>query len=419
MVVLAILVGGKSPPTKVERVAQAPVVRVIAVPQVDLAPMALGYGVVQPARVWTAVAQVAGRVIETHPRLDDGEFVKEGELLVRIDPVDYELALAEAQAQLAELEVQAINAAASLALEERSLALAEDELARNRSLADKGTASKSAADQAERTSLTASTAVQNMRNTLALIPTQRHLLEARIDQVRLDIERTAIRAPFDLRLAKVKVELAQYVPVGSSLLEGDSLDRVEVVAQVPMGAMRRLFLGRDLEQAPALGTETMRAELGAIGARVELELGDIVAEWEGRLERISDALDADTRTVGVVVSVDRPYDQVIPGYRPPLAKGMFVKAVLHGRPRAGSLLVPRSAVRNGTVLIADADDRLRRRPVTVLFSQAGVSVIGDGLAAGDRVLVSDPIPAVEGMALRPELDTALAEALLARAGGKP
>ena len=416
---LAILVGGKSPPTKVERVAQAPVVRVIAVPQVDLAPMALGYGVVQPARVWTAVAQVAGRVIETHPRLDDGEFVKEGELLVGIDPVDYELALAEAQAQLAELEVQAINAAASLALEERSLALAEDELARNRSLADKGTASKSAADQAERTSLTASTAVQNMRNTLALIPTQRHLLQARIDQVRLDIERTAIRAPFDLRLAKVKVELAQYVPVGSSLLEGDSLDRVEVVAQVPLGAMRRLFLGRALEQAPALGTETMRAELGAIGARVELELGDIVAEWEGRLERISDALDADTRTVGVVVSVDRPYDQVIPGYRPPLAKGMFVKAVLHGRPRAGSLLVPRSAVRNGTVLIADADDRLRRRPVTVLFSQAGVSVIGDGLAAGDRVLVSDPIPAVEGMALRPELDTALAEALLARAGGKP
>ena len=69
--------------------------------------------------------------------------------------------------------------------------------------------------------------------------------------------------------------------------------------------------------------------------------------------------------------------------------------------------------------IADADDRLRRRPVTVLFSQAGVSVVGDGLAVGDRVLVSDPIPAVEGMALRPELDTALAEALLARAGVEP
>ena len=253
VVVLAILVGGKSPPTKVERVAQAPVVRVIAVPQVDLAPMALGYGVVQPARVWTAVAQVAGRVIETHPRLDDGEFVKEGELLVRIDPVDYELALAEAQAQLAELEVQAINAAASLALEERSLALAEDELARNRSLADKGTASKSAADQAERTSLTASTAVQNMRNTLALIPTQRHLLEARIDQVRLDIERTAIRAPFDLRLAKVKVELAQYVPVGSSLLEGDSLDRVEVVAQVPIGRYAQAVPGSRSGAGPRLG----------------------------------------------------------------------------------------------------------------------------------------------------------------------
>jgi len=69
------------------------------------------------------------------------------------------------------------------------------------------------------------------------------------------------------------------------------------------------------------------------------------------------------------------------------------------------------------VLVAAADDRLRRRPVEVLFSQGDVSVIAAGLEAGERVVVSDLVPAVEGMLLQVQPDEALAESLDSVGGG--
>jgi len=148
-------------------------VRVVEAPVIELVPMAEGYGPVHPARVWTAVAQVAGRIIEIHPKLRNGEILPEDELLVRIDPTDYELALSQAQAQLAELDVQEENSRASLTIEERNLKLANQDIERKKTLLKKNTLSQSTIDDAERVMLGTRATVQNLRNTLALVPTQR------------------------------------------------------------------------------------------------------------------------------------------------------------------------------------------------------------------------------------------------------
>jgi hypothetical protein len=118
VVVLLWLAGDKQPPAKAQRGEPTRTVRAIAVPELNLVPTAEGYGPVQPARVWAAVSQVQGRVVEIHPRLRDGEILPEGTELPRIDPVDYELALAQAKAELAELKVQEQNARASLILQQ-------------------------------------------------------------------------------------------------------------------------------------------------------------------------------------------------------------------------------------------------------------------------------------------------------------
>ena len=81
VLVLMFMRGSKTPPVEIENVETTKLVRTIRVPQVDLKPVAEGYGVVQPARVWTAVAQVSGRVIEMHPRLRNGEIIAAGTLL--------------------------------------------------------------------------------------------------------------------------------------------------------------------------------------------------------------------------------------------------------------------------------------------------------------------------------------------------
>lgn len=408
---------GRQPPVQNEPAEATRTVRVIEAKLLELVPSAEGYGPVRPDRVWTAVSQVAGRVVSVHPRLRDGEILPAGEELLRIDPVDYELALAQSKAELAELAVQEQNSKASLAIEQRSLELARQDLERKRTLVKQGTTSQSAADEAERTMLNSRAAVQNLKNTLSLIPTQRSLLQAKADRSARDLEYTVIHAPFNLRVANLQVEADQFVTVGKSLFEGDAVDRVEIEAQVAMSSLRRLFLGSAEMKVDFARLNEQLPELVGLDPLVRLDMGNYVAQWQAEFVRFAETVDPHTRTMGVVVAVDRPFEKVKPGYRPPLSKGMFVQVVLRGKSNASRVVVPRSAVRGGVVLVADDDNRLRRRSVEVLFSQQAVSVIAEGLEPGERVVVSDLMPAVDGMLLEVRTDEALSASLLEQGGG--
>ena len=416
ILVLLFMVAGKQPPAQAERGEPTRTVRVIEVPLVELVPMAEGYGQVQPARIWTAVSQVAGRVTYIHPRLRDGEILPVDTELVHIDPKDYELALAQAHAELAELNAQEKNARASLNIEKRNQELAKKELGRIQKLVTKGTSSQSKADETERAMLAYSASVQNLQNTLALVPSQRSVLEAKVALAERNLEHTIIRAPFDMRVASLKVEADQYVPIGQSLFEGDAVDRVEIKAQVAMSSLRRLFIGRQMQIDIERVSEEF-AELIALDPVVKLDMGNHVAEWQAEFVRFSDTVDPETRTMGVVVAVDNPFEKVIPGYKPPLSKGMFVNVVMRGKKSMQRVLVPRSAVRANTVYVADEDNRLRRRSVKILFSQGDISVVEQGLEPGERVVVTDLVPAVDGMLLQVQLDEELNQSLIAHGTG--
>ena len=410
---LIVMAASKQPPVQTDRGEPKRTVRIIEVPLIDLSPMAEGFGSVQPARVWTAVSQVAGNITYIHPKLRNGEILTEATELVHIDPRDYEIALAQTTAELNELEVQEKNARASLQIEQRNLKLAKDELDRIRKLVKKGTASQSKADETERAMLSYSASVQNLKNSLALVPSQRSLLEARRSLAERDLERTIITAPFDMRVANLNIEADQYVPVGQNLFEGDAVDRVEVEAQVAMSSLRRLFIGRPSMRIDFERLNEDFADLIAIDPVVRLDLGNHVAEWVAEFVRFSDTVDPETRTMGVVVAVDNPFDKVIPGYKPPLSKGMFVKVIMKTHRSAQRIVVPRSAVRGGSVFVVDEENRLRRRNVKVLFSQLDISVIEEGLEPGERIVVSDLIPAVDGMLLQVEIDEDLTRTLKA------
>jgi RND family efflux transporter MFP subunit len=417
VLVLVWMASGRQPPVQAEPGEPTRMVRIIEAPLVDFVPQAEGYGPVRPARVWSAVAQVAGRVVEIHPRLRDGEVLAERTLLLRLDPTDYELAIEQARAQLAELELQERNAQASLLIEERNMELAQKSIDRNRTLVEQGSGSQSSLDEAERSMLGSQTAVQSLRNTLALIPTQRRVQEAKAVRAERDLERTEIRAPFNMRVADLAVEADQYVGVGQAMVSGDDVERVEVEAQVAMSTLRRLFIGKPDIKLDVAKLNEQLPELVGFEPQVRLDLGNHVAEWAADFVRFDDTIDPQTRTMGVVVAVDNPYDKVKPGYRPPLSKGMFVQVVLRGKSQKQQLLVPRSAVRNGMLYLVDEDSRLRRQPVSVLFSQGDISVIGEGLEPGAKVVVSDLVPAVEGMLLEVQVDDELSATLNTKGDG--
>jgi hypothetical protein len=196
------------------------------------------------------------------------------------------------------------------------------------------------------------------------------------------------------------------------------VDRVEILAQFPLASLRRLFIGRqDFHGDSVLIGENL-PQLVQLEPQIRLDLGTTQAEWQGEFVRFSDNVDPQTRTMGVVVAVDKPFEKIEPGVRPPLSKGMFVQVLLRGPAQRDRLVVPRAAVRDGQIYLVDRQQRLQRQPVELLFSQGSISVLNNGLSPGDRVVVSDLVPAVDGMPLKPQPDQALEAEVAAAARGE-
>ncbi len=434
VIILPVLIGiaafvflkrNEQPPVQEQAREKARLVRVVPVPLVDVIPRASGYGSVRPAHTWEAVARVKGEIVEKHPQLEKGAILQAGTLLLRIDPTDYELAIAEAEAtlaatraQLQELENKISNTRASLKIEQAALALNRKELERKRKLAGQGGVSRSDLETQERALLAQQQSVQAQQNTLNLFPSQRALLEAQLtrDQAKLtsarrNLEHTRIRLPFTGRIAAVNVEQNQYVREGEVLVQADGLEVAEVEAQIPLQDMGYLIRSDRIIEALTRSPEALRDDL-PLQARVLLHEGRLNARWEARFSRLSDTLDPKTRTVGVIVEVQDPYSGIQPGVRPPLLKGMFVEVQLDGRPLSDRLVVPRLSLHDGRLYLADRDNRLRIRSVETGLVQADFVVVESGLEAGERIVISDLIPAVEGMLLDPREDQNASERLL-------
>jgi hypothetical protein len=100
-----------------------------------------------------------------------------------------------------------------------------------------------------------------------------------------------------------------------------------------------------------------------------------------------------------VVGVDNPYQKIIPGRRPPLLKGMYAAVDLFA-PVQQALVIPRKALHEGRVYIANDDDRLELRPVEIKLVQGDLVVIRSGIETGERVIVTDLTPVIEDMPLQ-------------------
>lgn len=435
--VIAYQIASRSPPEQAEPTEIPRPVRVIQVEPMDFVPRALGYGHVQPGKVWEAVAEVAGKIVYRHPDLERGRLLPAATEILRIDPADYELAVrrleaskASVEAKLAEIAVRNANIENSLRIEHQALDLSRQDLARKRTLLTRGNVSQAAVDQAEELVLDQQQKVQELENSLALIPAERRVLEADLDlaaaqlqEARLDLERTTIRLPFEGRTADVSVEETEFVNVGQMLAVVDSIDVAEVTAQVAIDRMPPLVPGgADLSKMTAEDLSTFPRRWG-LASEVRLASGSLSAAWPARFDRISDTIDPQTRTVGIIVAVDEPYRLAIPGVRPPLAKNMYVEVEIRGPVQPGRLVIPRVAVHQrpgepARVYLAGADDRLMARAVELGPEQGDLVVIEAGLDPGERLVISDLIPAVEGMLLMPQADQATADWLRAQAGAQ-
>ncbi|WP_424990573.1 efflux RND transporter periplasmic adaptor subunit [Fluviibacterium sp. S390] len=387
-------------------------VQVMTLAPETIRPIATAWGNLRAAETWVAVAEVQGAVIWHHPDLEPGRVIPAGTEVLRIDPADYNLALAQAEADLASLEAElaqltaeADNTRRILALERDRLTLAETDLGRIRRLAEQGSTSQSRADEAERATLLARRTVAELENALGLIPSREARIAAQIKRTEAAIlgahraiGQTTLTAPFDLRVTEVAAERFQTVAPGQIVIRGSGISSVEVVAHLPLDAFRRL-IGDSPGDVSLL--EMMRQGPGVRLEATLSPLADPAQVWAARVSRVEGVLDARARTVPVVVTVDDPYRDADPPHRLPLVPNMQVSVTLTGAPLPEVLAIPEAAFHAGMVRVVGDGNKLDLREVTQAFAQDGRVVIAEGLVAGDRVVVDDIAPAIPGLTLTP------------------
>lgn len=421
----------KQPPERTEEPATGTVVRILEVAPRVFHTEVRGYGQVLPAQSWSAVANVGGRVIWKHPQLESGNLIVEGTRLLEIDPTRYELAEASARADLAGVEAElrqlaqeARNTRDLLVLEERRLALAQRELERARTLTERGALSQTRYDEQQRATLQQEQAVQSLRNQLNLMPVKQEALEARkartesvLANARKDLEDTRFDAPWDLRVHQAGIDAGQHINAGQTLFIVDNITQAEATVQLEVSELRRVLA--QLPGYPQSGTKAVTGEsfsdfhkqlsLGNLDIRVTpTNVPD--AHWPGKLSRVTSSLDPATRTVQAVISVDEPYRNAHPPARPPLVRNMFVQASIAVPTPEPVIVVPASAVHQGVVYLADDDNRLQRREITVAWQQDDQAVIEQGLKPGDRLILDDLVPAIDGTLLTPHTKTGAGDA---------
>ncbi|MEH6626706.1 MAG: hypothetical protein V7739_09685 [Motiliproteus sp.] len=391
----------------------------------SIRPSVLGYGEVYPDVLLDMRTEVSGKIVFVHPQLKKGAILPADTLVVRIDDANYRLALKQAEASLAQnranLEEQKLadqDAKLDLQLAKDKLKLSETELKRFEKLLSKGSIARSSADNQRSTTLLIRQEVQTLQNKLDTMPYTTEVLKAQIEisesevaTQKLNLQRTEVRLPFDARISTVSSEASQFVSQGSTLFLAQTIDKVLVNAQFSLPQIRLLSRGFDMEPGAfqqLLGNEkNSRSLIERLGlsAKIRLAGDDLGTLWDAQVERISNNLDPASRTLGVIISVNDPYQKAKPGVKPPLMEGMYMEVELWGAPQS-YLLVPRDALHEGELYLADSQQQLKRVAVNG-YPQQQMLLLDptEGLDTNSRVITSDIFPAVQGMSLSPSEDS--------------
>jgi len=346
-------------PPKKERVMLAPLVEVM-----ELEPMTANFtvysqGTVLPRTETVLSAEVSGTISEISPKFIAGGVFAANEVLLRIDPTNYTVALQQAEALVKQRQIEFDGAS---------------------KLRDQGYRAES-----EYASAAAA------------------LATARAEQVRAqrNLERTFIRVPYEGIVRSKESDIGQFVNPGTRLGIVFATDYAEV--RLPLTDLDLAFV--DLPNAADIS-----ASGSADGPLVTLsavQKGKPV-EWSAKIVRTEGVVDEKSRVTYAVARIADPYR--LHGDGNPLPVGTFVSAAIRGAAAESVIQVPRGLVRGSDELVfVDDDGKLRIRSVSIIRSDAEYIYIRGGAEAGERIVVTALEAPVNGMSVRTTEDVAADE----------
>lgn len=355
----ALIASARKAPPRVDRPPLGPLVEVMPTAIADVPVVVTGHGEVVPRVSVDVVPQVAGQVIEAHRSLVAGGFFKAGDVLVVIDPRDYELAVERAQAAVARAKVtlEREQAEADVAREEWYGLHPDEE----------------------------PTALVIREPQIRQADAEHAAALADLSVAELSLERTRISLPFDGVVVSESIDVGQFVGNGSRLATVYGTDVVEV--RVPL----------DSRELAWFDVPSSRGGRGA-SAEISMSFSGTRSLWKGRVTRMEAQVDQTSRMVHVVIEVPRPYDTS--GNRPALLPGSFVDVRIAGRTLENVVSVPRHAIHDGNSVWVFENGSLGIREVEIMREDRQQTLISSGLEEGELVIVSTLDATTNGMTIR-------------------
>lgn len=369
--------------TRIGRLFALPAVDVVAVRSLKSTGQKLQLktdGTVVPFREIVMATEVAGKIVEKSPKCESGKFVNKGDVLMVIDPTDYQLEVRRLQRQqqqqyeaLGEVDQEMANTKKSIDLARTDIGLQERELKRRQALPDQF-ASQGEIDQARRSLLQAEQSLLTLQNQLELAKKNRIRLESSEQIAKLQLEaaennlkRTTITAPMDGVIVSEQAELNTFVARGNPIVTMEDTSKVEVAASLRTDQLYWVLNQNrdDLVLNEPGGTRIRGYNLPPTPVSVRYQLSgreDLTYQWRGKLIGYDGiGLDEQTRTVPVRILVDHPQQFVVKRNGETIAthenasiagpttlvRGMFVNLSLELDPTMDLVVLPSESLKPG------------------------------------------------------------------------
>lgn len=392
----------KNPTKPKTRKAQVPKVFVesFVAKKTDFPVSIITQGEVAPRIKSKIIPEVSGKIVEVSDNFFAGKFFKKDEVLLKLDPRDYEIALAKAKADLVKAEtdleqekIRTQNFKTAIinsknTLQKNILTLKEETARGEQALLDwkklgrpgepgelvlrkpQMEAAKAAVDAAK---ADIEMGERNLSLTETLLKNSQAAVDAAKAEVRMreiNLERCQIRAPFDGRIIAKSVDIGQYVSPGNPVADIYGIEAVEVM--LPISPKELMFI--DL---PGISPKVENSNPEVV---FSTQLGNETITWKGLIDRSDSMVDSKSRQYNVIGQVKNPFEG-----EHTLKPGTFVKAEIKGKTLENVFVLPISAVRESSfVWSIDNEMKLNKQPVKIIWRNLDTAVV-TGLNDGEKI----------------------------------
>ncbi len=316
------------------------------------------FGTVKPRTQSVLFAQVSGQINKVSKQFRAGGFFEQGDVLIQLDDRDHRAEVKIAQASL-------MSAKQNL----------QEEDARVR---------QAKADWKRLGNGKAPNALVLRQPQFEAAKAQVLSAEATLDKAKLSLERTKVVAPYAGRILKKNVDIGQVVSSNTQLADIFAVDYVEIRLPIKNKDLPLMKLPEEYSNAD----EQIGGKHNSMISNVVIS-SDLMGEqvWQGKIVRTESAIDEMSQQLYVVAQIIRPYDgEYNQGAQ--IKMGQYVTAQITGREIEDALVIPSSAIYQGSYVYIVENGLLMRKEIQLGWQNGTEAIVTQGLIAGDKLVLT-------------------------------